>query len=225
MIRFAAFLAAAALLVSAPVASAQTNAPSAACPSTQVLDAAPNLIRGGDDAALAQFLETAPCHYWITFYFAAERLFDLGRKDEATRWFYVGQLRGRTVAMLDPGSTPSTIQALQYTVGQEINVEAGADQAKLLEAIGWAIAWDLEHPMQLESIRRVGEEIAPGVMRHSFDPSETLPTQRLSPAPTQRQLDNAYAEQRGGIAGLRTMIANVTPDEWIRQRQANGLER
>ncbi|MEZ5960704.1 MAG: hypothetical protein R3C30_09825 [Hyphomonadaceae bacterium] len=223
MTRLVALIAALALIAGAPVASAQ--APAAECPSTQVLDAAPNLVRAGDEAALAQFIETAPCHYWITFYFAAEHLFNVGRKDEAARWFYVAQLRGRTVALLDPGSTPSTIQALQFVIGQPINVEAGADQTKMVEAIDWAIAWDRQNPMQLESIRRVGRQVAPGVMQHSFDPSRPIPTERISPAPTQSQLDEAYVEQRNGIAGLRMAIASIPPEEWIRQRQANGLER
>jgi hypothetical protein len=222
--RIAALIASLALLVAAPAAMAQNTSANAACPSTDVLDAAPNAIRRGEEAALAQFLETAPCHYYITFYYAAERLFDLGRKDEAARWFYVAQLRGRTVGVLDPATTPSTLQALQHTVGQPINEAAGADRDGLLSAIDWAIAWDRHHPMQLESIRRVGQQVAPGATQYNFDPLIVLPQEPLSPAPTQTQLDAAYAQQHRGIAGLRAMIAETSPEEWRRQRQANGLE-
>lgn len=225
MSRIVGIFAALALLASAQAASAQdADAAAATCPSTQVLTAAPNAIRRGDEAALAQFLETAPCHYYVTFYYAAERLFEDGRKDEAARWLYVAQLRGRTVATLDPRSTRSTIEAMQHVVAQPINVEAGADREKLIEAIDWAIAWDLQHPMQLESIRRVGTEVSPGMTQFNFDISVDLPMEPLSPAPTQAQLDAAYAQQRQGIAGLRAMIAGTSPEEWRRMRQANGLQ-
>jgi|CXWL01.1.fsa_nt_gi hypothetical protein len=225
MSRIVGIFASLALLASAPAAMAQEGvAAPTTCPNTHVLDAAPNAIRRGDEAALAQFLETAPCHYYITFYFAAERLFETGRKDEATRWLYVAQLRGRTVALLDPGATRSTIQAMQYVVAEPINVEAGGDREKLIEAIDWAIAWDQQHPMQLDSIRRVGTQVVPGMTQFNFDPAVDLPMERLSPAPTQTQLDGVYAQQRQGIVGLRTMIAETSPEEWRRMRQANGLQ-
>lgn len=221
---FVVLATAATMLVAAGGAMAQETAQEATCPARDVLDAAPQRVRAGDGEAIAQFQATAPCHYWITFYFAAKSLFDSGQRDEAVRWFYVAQLRGRTVAELDPNSTPSLIGALQYVVGQPINEYAGGDQQKLIQAIDWATAWDQQHPMTLDSIRRVGHHMAPGVTEMDFDPSHPLFVEALSPPPTQAQLDAAYADQRSGIASLRSMIADVSPADWVRQRRANGQQ-
>ncbi|MES1201453.1 MAG: hypothetical protein ABUS57_08380 [Pseudomonadota bacterium] len=207
--------------VATPPAHAQTTG---GCPAPEALEAAPQLVRAGDQAAIASFRETAPCHYWITFYFAAESLFKSGEKDEAVRWFYVGQLRSRTTAMLDPRSTPSLVQALQFVVGQPINEYAGGDRDKWLANIDWALEWDRQHPMTLNSVRRVGHQSYPGVTELDFDPSHPLHFEPLSPPITQAQLDAAYDQQRRGLTGLRESVERVSPEEWARQRRASGLQ-
>jgi hypothetical protein len=193
----------------------------AQCPSRAELDAAPGLVRAGDAAALASFRADASCHHWITFYFAAERLFANGERDEAVRWFYIAQLRGRTVAVLDPASQ-MMIPALQHVVGQPINEYAGADLTKWIRAVDEAIAWDRDHPMQRDGLVRVGQTIGPGAMSMSFEPGQPIPLERIG-AVSASAFNAAYAEQRRGIASLRDALAHQDPEEWRRQRQQNGL--
>jgi hypothetical protein len=199
-------------------AAAQAQEADLVCPARQVLDAAPNLVRSGDPEALAGFRATAPCHHWITFYFAAEHLFAAGEKDEAVRWFYVGQLRGRVVGVLDHGSTPMTIDALQYVVGQPVNEYAGGDLDKWIASANWVLAWDRRHPMRRETIVTLG---GPSL---DFDPTRQLHLEPLSPPVTQARFDAVYAEQRRGLENLRDMLASVDREEWARRRRENGLD-
>lgn len=211
-----AVMASAMMIASAEPASSQEGA-RAHCASAHELDAAPTRIRDGDASALASFLEAPECHHWIAFYFAAEKLFEHGDRDEAVGWFYAGQIRGRTVAALDPGSTGMMVNALQYVVGQPINEYAGGDRQKWLAGIDWASEWDRAHPLDLRRLRGLGESF-------DFSGGQALPLRTIAPAPTPAQFESVYAEQRAGMAQLRASIAAVPDDEWRRMRRENGLE-
>lgn len=187
----------------------------AACPSAQVLDDAPLRVRRGDAEAIAQFRETAPCHHWITFYFAAESLFNAGERDEAVRWFYLGQLRGRTVAALDRnGATPMAIDALQYLVGQPLNEHAGGDLANWVAAMDWALEFDERNPMRRAGLKTLGR---------SMDFSGQGPIGLVALSVTQSRLDAARAEERRGLTALRNEVAALDPEEMRRLRRENGL--
>lgn len=209
--------AAAAAFVLLAGADAQAQTQSGVCPSSQVIDRAPTNVRAGDAEALASFRAAPQCHHWVTFYFAAEKMFAAGARDEAVRWFYVGQLRGRTVAALDSGASRSVVDALQHLIGQPLNEYAGGDRAGMVAAIDWAGAWDREHPLRLESVRGLGNSIDWGAGR-------PLPFQAISPRPTQVRFDSVYAEQRSGMAQLRQALAEISDEEWRRMRRQNGLE-
>jgi hypothetical protein len=197
-------------------ADARAQTAETSCPSAQEIDRAPTGVRAGDTRALASFRAAPQCHHWVTFYFAAEKMFAAGERDEAVRWFYVGQLRGRTVAALDPGASRSVVDALQHIVGQPVNEYAGANKAGMVAAIDWAAAWDRDHPLRMESVRGLGNSIDWG--------GSPLPFQTISPRLTQARFDSVYAEQRSGMAQLRQMLADVSDEEWRRMRRENGLD-
>lgn len=211
-----AVFASATLFVTAHAAFAQSNT-AGVCPRTDVIDAAPLHVRSGEAQALASFLEAPDCHHWVTFYFAAEKLFEAGRRDEAVRWFYVGQIRGRTVAALDQGASGMMVDALQHIVGQPINEYAGGDRDRWLEAVDWAAAWDREHPLRREQVRGLGGAL-------DFSGQQPLPFQAISPPLTQARFEQVYAEQRNGMAELRRALAGISPEELRRMRQQNGLD-
>lgn len=198
-------------------ARAQTGEAHTTCPSAQEIDRAPTSVRAGDARALASFRAAPQCHHWVTFYFAAEKMFAAGERDVAVRWFYVGQLRGRTVAALDSGASRSVVDALQHLVGQPVNEYAGGNKAGMVAAIDWAAAWDRDHPLRMESVRGLGNYI-------DWGGSQPLPFQAISPRLTQARFDGVYAEQRSGMAQLRQMLAEVSDEEWRRMRRESGLD-
>lgn len=204
-------------LLSGAEPRAQTQEAQTVCPSAQEIDRAPTSVRAGETQALVSFRAAPQCHHWVTFYFAAEKMFAAGERDEAVRWFYVGQLRGRTVAALDPGASRSVVDALQHIVGQPVNEYAGANKAAMLAAIDWAAAWDRDHPLRMESVRGLGNSI-------DWGGSQPLPFETISPRLTQARFDSVYEQQRSGMAQLRQMIADVSDEEWRRMRRQNGLD-
>jgi hypothetical protein len=205
-------------------ASAQVSQTPQLCPSRQALDTAPSAIRAGDAAALAGFEQAPACHHWITFYYAAEAMFKAGRKDEAVKWFYVAQIRGRLTAQLGPNtSTPSLIPALQHLIGQPINEYAGGDLAKWGAAVEWAIAWDAQNPMSKDQLVSVGKSGAFGSTQMDFSASKPMVLEDLPP-PSQASFDKAYGEHREGIGKLRDQLAKTDPVAFAAQRKANGLD-
>lgn len=205
-------------------ASAQISQTPTPCPARQGLDAAPSAIRAGDAAALAGFEQAPACHHWITFYYAAEAMFKAGRKDEAVKWFYVAQIRGRLTAQLGPNtSTPSLLPALQHMIGQPINGYAGGDLAKWGAAVDWAIDWDAQNPMSKDQLVSVGKSGPLGSTQLDFSASKPLVFENL-PLPPQATFDSAYSDHRQGIGKLRDQLAKTDPVAFAAQRKANGLD-
>jgi hypothetical protein len=85
----------------------------------------------------------------------AKRLFDEGRKDEAVRWFYIGQLRYRfhlaARPELSPDGDPALMASLNATIGQSINEYAGGSPRDWVRAIDEALEWDASHANTLTS--------------------------------------------------------------------------
>jgi hypothetical protein len=205
-------------------ASAQGSQTPPNCPAREALDATPSAIRAGDAAALAGFEQAPACHHWITFYYAAEAMFKAGRKDEAVKWFYAAQIRGRLTAQLGPNtSTPSLIPALQHLIGQPINEYAGGDLAKWGAAVEWAIAWDAQNPMSKDQLVSVGKSGPFGSTQMDFSASKPMVLENLPP-PSQATFDKAYGEHREGIGKLRDQLAKTDPVAFAAQRKANGLD-
>lgn len=94
----------------------------------------------------------------------ARQLLEADRGDEATFWFYVGQLRYRFDLEAnphgDPSGSPALFGALLGTVGEEINVRAGADPGRWAHQIDEALHWDARHPNGFTSKTRHTRELA-----------------------------------------------------------------
>jgi hypothetical protein len=87
-----------------------------------------------------------------TTYFAlATELFRSGRRDDATFWYYVGEVRYRFLVLAKAkGAELSEEQAhfwlLSQSVGQSIYEKADQHSAALMRSIDRALEWDLQQP-------------------------------------------------------------------------------
>ena len=81
-------------------------------------------------------------------YLLASKLMSAGRRDEAVRWFYIGQLRYRFHLMTDPPNAADErilFSALSESVGRAINEYAFGDVDGAVREIDAALAWDAAH--------------------------------------------------------------------------------
>ena len=69
-----------------------------------------------------------------TYIILAKKLFNQGDKQNAVKWFYVGQIRYRAYLManpeLDPSSDPALFSSLMSVVGTPLNEYIGGDVTK-----------------------------------------------------------------------------------------------
>lgn len=88
-------------------------------------------------------------------YTYAARLFRNGRRDEAVKWFYVGQLRFRFHLAANPtlprSGEPALMASLNQVVGQPINEWAGGSPKDWASAIDQALNWDAENENAITS--------------------------------------------------------------------------
>lgn len=115
-------------------------------------------LMNGEQFLLKQFLKNPEQYHWTSFYHAAEALFKKGRKDEAVKWYYVGQIRARVAAGLDPDPSRNNAMmvAMAQGIGQPIMAYAHSDNANWVEQIDNAIAWDKEHPLPNDPKQVIG---------------------------------------------------------------------
>ncbi len=106
-------------------------------------------LKPGSEVDVDAFLKSPPDHHWVSFYEAAAKLFADGRKDEAVKWYYAGQIRGRVAAGIDPDPSRNNalLSSLNYGLGKPINEYAKSDKENWGEQIDAALAWDKEHPL------------------------------------------------------------------------------
>jgi hypothetical protein len=86
----------------------------------------------------------------FVFYILAEKLFAVGKKDEAVFWYYAGQLRYRVYLLvnkdkLEPSGDPAAFAALSEEIGRPINEYAFGDIPQLAKTIDAVLAWDESH--------------------------------------------------------------------------------
>lgn len=105
-----------------------------------------------DDAARlpeAEVLPRLPASHPAALYTYAARLFRDGRRDEAVKWFYIGQLRLRFHLTANPtmplSGERALMASLNQVVGQPINEWAGGSPRDWAAAIHQALAWDAEN--------------------------------------------------------------------------------
>jgi hypothetical protein len=86
-----------------------------------------------------------------TYFALATELFRNGQKDDASFWYYIGEVRYRFLVLAKAkGSEISEEQAhfwfLSESVGQSIYENADQRSATLMRAIDRALEWDLQQP-------------------------------------------------------------------------------
>ena len=93
------------------------------------------------------------------FYILAEKLFAVGKKDEAVFWYYAGQLRYRVYLLvnkdkLEPSGDPAAFAALSEEIDRTINEYAFGDIPQLAKTIDAVLAWDQSHSNALTSRKK-----------------------------------------------------------------------
>lgn len=152
---------------------------------------------------LDTFLRDPSMYHWVGFYMAAQKLFAMGRKDEAVMWYYAGQIRARVSAGLDPDPSRNNalLSSLSYGIGRPINEYAGSDIDNWVKQIDAALAWDNAHPITAKGRAVIGiEDVAFDVQNFKL----------------------VYAQVREGLKAMRDELAS-DPETIKRQRRANGI--
>lgn len=84
-----------------------------------------------------------------SLFILAIKLFDEGRHDEAVKWFYIAQIRGRfrlaVKPSLPPDGEPAAYEALFETIGPVINGWAFGNIPGLTARMNEALDWDATH--------------------------------------------------------------------------------
>lgn len=153
--RAAALLSAAMLLLGTGWASAQSPAvvqvqdaslSSTASPSASSVVAVGLSTEEAARLPEAEVLARLAASHPAALYTYAARLFRDGRRDEAVKWFYAGQLRFRFHLMANPtlprSGEPALMASLNQVVGQPINEWAGGSPKDWAASIDQALAWD-----------------------------------------------------------------------------------
>lgn len=87
---------------------------------------------------------------WQVHYQLAAALFREGRKDEAAKWFYVGQIRGQAqVRCFEDRGGAALRGSLNEVVGREINEYLYGSVDRAVRVIDEALAWDAANPSQI----------------------------------------------------------------------------
>lgn len=162
-------------------------------------------LKPGSEVSVDQFLKAPQDHHWVAFYEAAAKLFADGRKNEAVKWYYAGQIRGRVAAGIDPDPSRNNalLTSLNYGLGKPINEYAGRDLDNWVKQIDAALAWDKEHPLPNDPQKVIG------ISDVAWDSAN---------------FQAVYAEVRNGLKSMRDELAATDPAEFKRQRAANGLK-
>lgn len=76
--------------------------------------------------------------------------FEEGNKQQAVKWYYVGQIRYRAYLKANPGLSPwddpALFSSLTRTVGTPLNEYIGGDIDQWIQTIDEAIKWHNDHP-------------------------------------------------------------------------------
>ncbi|MGQ8367283.1 hypothetical protein [Glaciecola sp. 1036] len=129
-----------------------------------------------------------------TYLILAAKLFGEDEKNEAVKWYYVGQIRFRAYLManpeLEPSGDPALYSSLKYMIGSPINEYAGSDPDNWVALIDSALIWHAEKP-------------------NHFTPKDTN--------------KEIYKEIENGFNEIRNRVES-SKDEIRKQRAENGLE-
>ncbi|PZP86711.1 MAG: hypothetical protein DI582_02105 [Azospirillum brasilense] len=145
-------------------------------------------VKPGQQVKLEAFLAAPEKQHWVAFYEAADQLFAQGKKNDALKWFYAGQIRGRVAAGLDPDSSRNNamLVAMNSGIGAPIMDYAKSDATNWVAQIDAALAWDLAHPLPADPF------VVIGVSEVMFDTSN---------------FHSVYAQVREGLGQMRAGLA------------------
>ena len=136
----------------------------------------------------------APDEHPAAYFVLAQRTFDAGRKGDAVRWLYVGQLRWRVHLQSHPDlpvdGDPALFASMMETIGRPINEWAGGDVDQWIESLQSALDWDAKHP-------------------NGFTPKSKHPSE--------------YASVRSGLREFIATL-NEKRDTIAKRREENGLD-
>lgn len=86
----------------------------------------------------------------LNYIILASMLFNEGQKDEAVKWYYIGQIRFRAYLNANPdlaaSGDPALYSSLKYVVGTPINEYAGQNPDNWAKLIKDAITWHRNNP-------------------------------------------------------------------------------
>jgi hypothetical protein len=121
------------------------------------------------------------------YFILAKKLFEEGKKDEATFWFYVGQIRYRaylrTNPNLNPSGDPALFSSLFSVLGPVINSYAFGDTPGLVKTIDRALDWDAKNADSFTPKSPARDEVRAGLMeikKHIVIQQEDIRMQRKS---------------------------------------------
>lgn len=96
-----------------------------------------------------------PDSHPMAYFLYAAKLFRGGKPDDATRWYYVGQIRFKHYLLANPGlpadGDPAALQNVDKSYGPAIADWAGGNIRIWLQEIKDALAWDADHPNNFTS--------------------------------------------------------------------------
>ena len=95
-----------------------------------------------------QVISELPKSHPFTYITYAGRLYKEGRKDEAVKWFYIGEIRYRfylNAKNLQSSEESSLFASLHASVGPLINEWAGGAPTTWVKSIDAALDWDASH--------------------------------------------------------------------------------
>jgi hypothetical protein len=117
----------------------------------------------------AQIEDRIETKHPAAYFILAIKLFEAGRRDDATFWFYVGQIRYRAYLLsnpkLDPSGDPALFSSLFATAGPTINGYAFGDIPQLMNIIDRALDWDAKHPDGLTPKSPKRDEVRDGLVK------------------------------------------------------------
>ena len=146
------------------------------------------------DQSPEQILESITDKHPVAYLMLSAHLLNEENYEDATAWFYVGQIRFRTYLVanpeLDPSGDPALFAALMESIGTPINEYAGGDIDFWISSIEKALTWHDEN-----------DDGFLGKAKHQ----------------------EVYAEITTGLIEMKEEIS-ASRDEIMKQRIANGLE-
>jgi hypothetical protein len=114
-----------------------------------------NLFGDISNLPLSEIEARLPTEHPVVLYGFAARLFNEGKRDDAVKWFYIGQLRWRFHLAANPDlprdGEPAALGALNASLGATINEWAGGAPRQLAATIDQALRWDEENENSITS--------------------------------------------------------------------------